>query len=73
MIALYYYARIVSHMWVEVPPADEAFDTASPIKIPASVSAALVLTGAVTLAFGILPQWVGHFTDVSLVAAALGG
>ncbi len=73
VIALYYYARVISYMWVEAPPAEAGLDTSSPIKIPASVSAALVITGLVTLAFGILPQWVGHFTDVSLMAAPLSG
>jgi len=72
VIALYYYARIASYMWVENPPEDAGFDTSTPIKAPASVSAALVMTGAATLAFGIVPQWVGHFTDVTLLTAALG-
>ena len=66
VIALYYYARIASYMWVETPPQD--IDSSSPIKVPTSVSAALALTGAATLAFGVAPQWVGHFTDVSLLA-----
>ena len=70
VIALYYYARIASYMWVETPPEDA--DT-SPIPVQASVSAALVLTGAATLAFGVAPQWVGRFTDVSLVAASAAG
>ncbi len=70
VIALYYYARIASYMWVEDPP-DEA-DT-SPIATPLTVSAALVITGGVTLVFGIVPQWVGRFTEVSLVAGAIGG
>ncbi len=69
VIALYYYARIASYMWVEQAPTESGFDTVSPIKVPTSVSAALVLTGAATLAFGILPQWVGHFTDVTLLAS----
>ena len=68
VIALYYYARIASYMWVEQAPANSGFDTASPIKVPTSVSAALILTGTATLAFGILPQWIGHFTDVTLLA-----
>ena len=72
VIALYYYARIASHMWAEAPPESAEFDTTIPIKSPTSVTAALVLTGAATLAFGILPQWVGHFTDVTLVATGLG-
>ncbi len=72
VIALYYYARIASHMWVEAPPESAEFDTTAPIRTPASVTAALVLTGAATLAFGILPQWVGHFTDVTLIATLVG-
>ncbi len=67
VIALYYYARIASYMWVEDPP--EGADT-SPISTPLSVTAALVITGGATLVFGILPQWVGRFTEVSLLAAA---
>ncbi|MCE2513361.1 MAG: NADH-quinone oxidoreductase subunit N, partial [Acidimicrobiia bacterium] len=70
VIALYYYARIASYMWVDAPPESADFDTTTPIKPPTSVSAALILTGAATLAFGILPQWIGHFTDVTLVALA---
>ena len=67
VIALYYYARIASYMWVEDPP--EGADT-SPISTPLAVTAALVITGGATLVFGILPQWVGRFTEVSLLAAA---
>ena len=70
VIALYYYARITSMMWIE-EPAEEA-DT-SPIWIPTSLSSALLLTGAATLVFGIVPQWIGRFTDVSLLAASAGG
>ena len=73
VIALYYYARIASHMWVETPPGRRGFRHHHPHQAPpTSVSAALVITGAATLAFGILPQWVGHFTDVTLVAALAG-
>lgn len=70
VIALYYYARVASAMWVEVAPDDA--DT-SPIRTPASITAALAITGAATLLFGILPQAVGRFTDVSLVLSSVGG
>ncbi len=69
VIALYYYARIASYMWVETPV--DGADT-SRLTVPTSISAALVLTGAATLAFGIAPQWVGRFTDVSLLTSVLG-
>ena len=73
VIALYYYARIASYMWVETPAEAGDFDTASRIKVPAAISAALLLTGAATLAFGIAPQWVGRFTQVSLLVGQVGG
>ena len=57
-------------MWIE-DPAEDA-DT-SPIWIPTSLSSALLLTGAATLVFGVVPQWIGRFTDVSLLAASVGG
>ena len=70
VIALYYYARVTITMWVE--PAPEDADT-SPIRIPLSLRSALVITGGATLVFGIVPQAVGHFTDVSLVLSSAGG
>jgi NADH-quinone oxidoreductase subunit N len=70
VIALYYYSRIALGMWVEAAPDDA--DT-SPIRIPVSLTSALVITGVVTLLFGVVPQTVGHFTDVSLVLSSVGG
>jgi NADH-quinone oxidoreductase subunit N len=70
VIALYYYSRIALGMWVETAPDDA--DT-SPIRIPVSLTSALVITGVVTLLFGVVPQTVGHFTDVSLMLSSVGG
>jgi hypothetical protein len=40
----------------------------TPIRVPASISIALVLTVTITLIYGIVPGVVAHFTDsVSLV------
>ena len=72
VIALYYYARIASYMWVENPTEAGDFNTTSHIKIPASISTALLLTGTTTLAFGITPQWIGHFTQISLLTSQTG-
>ena len=70
VIALYYYARIAIVMWAEEAPDDA--DT-SPIRIPVSIRSALVITGGATLLFGVVPQTVGHFTDVSLILSSAGG
>lgn len=66
VIALYYYGRIASRMWVE-----EAEDLA-PVSVPPALTVALGLTAIVTVAVGVSPQFVGHFTDVSLLASSLG-
>ncbi len=64
VIALYYYASVARTMW-----ADEAPDgDLTPVNVPPSLVAALGITVAITLVFGILPSVVGDFTDVSLLA-----
>ncbi len=68
VIALYYYARIGAKMW-----ADEAPDgDVAPVRVPASLSSALVLTVAATIVFGVLPGLVGDVTKVSLLAGVGG-
>ena len=68
VIALYYYARIGAKMW-----ADEAPDgDLTPIRIPASLTSALVITVAATIVFGVLPGLVGDITKVSLLAGVGG-
>ncbi len=67
VIAFGYYGRIAMKMWVEEP-----HETHSPqMKVPVSLTTALVITVSMTLAFGVAPGIVTHFTDVSLIA--LGG
>ena len=59
VIAFAYYGRLMKIMWFdEVPDGDM-----TPIRVPASLTAALVLTGAVTLVLGVLPGLLTHFTD----------
>jgi len=55
-------------MWVEEAPDGDV----ARIRVPASLVAALGLTAAVTLAFGVGPGLIGHFTQVSLLAG-IGG
>jgi NADH-quinone oxidoreductase subunit N len=67
VIAFGYYGRIALKMWVEEPHHSHT----STIKVPASLSTALAITVATTLAFGIVPGIVTHFTDVSLISLAM--
>ena len=67
VIAFGYYGRIAMKMWVEEPHHSHT----SEMKIPVSLSTALAITVATTLAFGVVPGIVTHFTDVSLTAFAI--
>jgi NADH:ubiquinone oxidoreductase subunit 2 (subunit N) len=49
VIALYYYANVAKEMWMKpVPDGDRA-----PVRVPVSLAAALTLSIAVTVAFGV--------------------
>ncbi len=64
VIAAFYYLRVVREMFMEDPPDGDR----TPIRVPASISIALVLTVTVTMIYGVVPGVVAHFTDsVSLV------
>jgi NADH-quinone oxidoreductase subunit N len=65
VIAFGYYGRLALRIWVEEPYLGDS----APIKVPAAVGAALVITAVTTVAFGVIPGIVTHFTDVSLLAA----
>lgn len=65
VIALYYYLNVLRTMWAdEVPEGD-----LSPIRVPASLVAAMALTAIATVAFGVYPQFVNDVADVSLLGA----
>ena len=64
VIAFGYYGKIAMRMWVEEPHETHEGE----VKVPVSLLAALVLTAGTTIAFGVAPGIVTHFTDVSLVA-----
>ena len=64
VIAFGYYGRLALRMWVEEPYLGDK----APIRVPAALVAALVITTGCTIAFGVYPGWVTHFTDVSLIA-----
>jgi len=65
VIALFYYAKVARMMWFENTP--EGADTSS-LRVPPSLVAALGLTAAATLLFGIYPAVITHFTDGALIA-----
>jgi len=65
VIALFYYAKVARMMWFEDTPAEA--DTSS-LRVPPSLVAALGLTAAATLLFGIYPAAITHFTDGTLIA-----
>jgi NADH-quinone oxidoreductase subunit N len=54
VIALYYYANVARKMWME--PAPDGDET--PIRVPQSLAAAMVITVAATVVIGILPNLV---------------
>ena len=60
VVALFYYARVARVMWVEPAPDGDV----SPIKVPLSLAAAVVITASLTLAIGVYPQFVTRFTGV---------
>ena len=67
VVALYYYASVLLRMWVDEAPDEGVSD----VPLTPSLVSALVICGGVTLVFGVLPQVVARFTDISLLA--LGG
>jgi len=68
VVALYYYLSVLRTMW-----ADEAPDgDVTPIRIPASLTAAVGLTAFATLAFGVWPALVDNVSNVSLLIGAGG-
>ena len=65
VIALYYYAGVARQMWMEpVPDGDD-----TPIRVPAPLGAALVLTVTATLVIGVLPNIVLRFGDLTELVA----
>jgi NADH-quinone oxidoreductase subunit N len=61
VIALFYYASIPRLMWMNpVPDGDR-----TPIRVPATLQAALALTVLVVVVIGIYPQFFAHLGDVA--------
>lgn len=65
VIALYYYLSVLRTMWADDAPAGDL----APIRIPASLVAAMALTAIATVAFGVWPPLVDGVADVTLLGA----
>ena len=63
VIALYYYASVARCMWADEVPENDV----TPVSTTSSLISALVICATVTLAFGVVPQIVGRFADVTLL------
>jgi NADH-quinone oxidoreductase subunit N len=66
VIALFYYASVARQMLMEEPAVSG--DT-TPVRIPASLSAALGLCAVATLAFGFAPGLIAELGDLALFGA----
>ncbi len=56
VIAVGYYMSVMREMWMKPVPDGDV----TPIRVPASVQAALAITAVATLAFGVLPGFSGY-------------
>jgi NADH-quinone oxidoreductase subunit N len=66
VISLAYYANVAKEMWMNpVPDGDR-----TPVRVPVSLTAALVITAALTVAFGFT-QWATELGDKATFVADL--
>jgi NADH-quinone oxidoreductase subunit N len=69
VIAFGYYGRLMREMWMKPVPDGDM----TPVRTPASLTAALGITATATLVLGLLPQLALRFGDLNdLTGAALG-
>ena len=67
VIAAYYYLNVAKTMWFDPAPDGDV----TPVKVPAGLTAAMVLAIGATMLFGVLP---GLLSDISSFGpVALGG
>jgi NADH-quinone oxidoreductase subunit N len=62
VVAFFYYANVVREMWMQPVPDDDR----TPIRVPGPISAALLLTVALTLVVGIVPNIYGHMANLAV-------
>jgi NADH-quinone oxidoreductase subunit N len=66
VIALFYYARVAKVMWMDPVPNGDM----TPIRVPPAIRSLLAITAVATLAIGIYPGLVTHFSESTCLAAA---
>jgi NADH-quinone oxidoreductase subunit N len=66
VIALAYYANIAREMWMNPPPDGDR----APVRVPVSLTAALAITAALTLVFGVT-QWASDLGDMADFVASV--
>jgi NADH-quinone oxidoreductase subunit N len=64
VIALFYYARIAQHMWMQPVPDEDR----TPIRVPPSLAGALAICCLVVLVLGVYPQLVTRIGDLAQLA-----
>ena len=66
VISLAYYANVAREMWMNPPPDGDR----APVRVPVSLTAALAITAALTLAFGVT-QWASELGDMADFVASV--
>jgi NADH-quinone oxidoreductase subunit N len=68
VIALFYYARLARMMFMEAPIDGDV----TPIRVPVSLTAAMAITGVVTVVLGVFPYLVTRVTE-NVTLLGIGG
>jgi NADH-quinone oxidoreductase subunit N len=68
VIASAYYVTVMREIWMKPVPDGDI----TPIRTPAALQAALVITCAVTVVLGVLPGLIGRYGDLSDLTGAFG-
>jgi NADH-quinone oxidoreductase subunit N len=68
VIAAAYYVTVMREIWMKPAPDGDV----TPIRTPASIQAALVITCSTTIVLGVLPDLVGRYGDLTDLTGAFG-
>jgi NADH-quinone oxidoreductase subunit N len=68
VIAAAYYMTVLREMWMKPVPDGDV----TPIRTPAALQAALVITVATTIVLGVVPGLVGRYGELSDLTGAFG-